>query len=82
MITLGQKAKDKVTGLKGIITGKWQTLYGSDLSLIKPSIDKEGNTKKGYWFNDGRIEITGKGISLKELQTKKPGGPQLDSPRG
>ena len=78
---LGKEAQDLVTGFKGIITSKWQSLFGTDESLIKPKVDKDGKSQKSFWIKDGRIEIIGKGISPEEVQTKKTGGPQPDAPR-
>ena len=79
MIQLGVKAKDKVTGFKGIITGRAQYLYGCDQYVIVPEVNKEGNAE-GAWFDEGRIEVIGKGICPKDVQVEKPGGPQRDAP--
>ena len=80
MIKLGQKAKDKITGFKGIITGRAQYLYGCDQYCIVPAAAK-GEIKEGHWFDEGRVEVTGKGIEPKAVQVKRPGGPQRDMPR-
>lgn len=81
MILLGQKAKDKVTGFEGIITGRAQYLYGCDQYCLVPPA-KEGEIKRAEWFDEGRLEITGNGIIPKDVQVEKPGGPNRDCPRG
>ena len=80
MLELGQKAKDKITGFEGVITGRAQYLYGCDQYCIVPPA-KDGQIKDGQWFDEGRIEITGRGILPEEVQVEKPGGPQRDFPR-
>lgn len=80
MITLGQKAKDKVTGFEGIIIGRIEYLFGcTQYGLCPPAND--GKTNDTQWFDEGRIEITGKGILPKEVKTEKNGGINRDCPR-
>jgi hypothetical protein len=81
MITLGVKAKDKVTGFEGIVTGRAEYLYGCEQYCINPKVDKAGKVLDAQWFDVGRIEIIGKGIAAKEVLTEKPGGPQRDAPQ-
>lgn len=81
MIELGQKGKDKITGFEGIITGRASYLYGCDQYSIVPAIDKDGKTGETHWFDEGRIEITGPGVTAASVQVEKPGGPNRDAPR-
>lgn len=80
MLELGQKAKDKVTGFEGILTGRAQYLYGCEQYCIVPQA-KEGTMKTGEWFDIGRIEITGPGILPSEVTAEEPGGPNRDCPK-
>jgi hypothetical protein len=80
MIDLGQKARDKVTGFEGIITGRAQYLYGCDQYCIVPPA-KDGKIGSAEWFDEGRIEVVGRGILPKDVRAEKPGGPQRDCPR-
>jgi len=82
MLELGQKGKDKITGFKGIITGRAQYLYGCDQYGLNPEVDKDGKIGEIHWFDEGRIEIIGKGISADKVKSDKPGGPNRDAPRG
>lgn len=81
MIDLGKKAKDKITGFEGIITGRAQYLYGCDQYLVTPPA-KDGAKIEAYWFDEGRLEVTGQGVQAEEVQSDKPGGPNMDCPVG
>jgi hypothetical protein len=79
MIQLGQRARDKVTGFEGVLTGMARYLYGCDQYCIVPAV-KEGELKDGHWFDEGRVEILGRGILPEEVRVERPGGPQRDCP--
>ena len=81
MLLLGKKAKDKITGFEGIITGKAIYLFGCSQYSIAPSVDKEGKCKTSEWFDEGRIEVIGKGVAPEEVRAEKPGGPNRDCPK-
>jgi hypothetical protein len=80
MITLGQKAKDKITGFEGIIIAHVQYLYGCDQYGITPPA-KDGKVYDTQYFDEGRIEITGNGILPEEVQVEVPGGVNRDCPK-
>lgn len=80
MIKLGQVGKDKVTGFTGTITGRAQYLTGCDQYNLVPPV-KDGKLEPAQWFDEGRIEIVGAGISAADVAGPKPGGPQRDAPR-
>ena len=72
-IDFGLKAKDKVTGFTGIITGFCAYMYGCNQYLLTPQV-KEDNTKQdGYWVDEGRIEILGEGINPKDVKVEEDG---------
>jgi hypothetical protein len=58
VIELGLKAKDKITGFEGIITGRSQYLYGCDQYCIVPPA-KESKMEDAQWFDEGRIQVLG-----------------------
>jgi len=72
MENFGKKATDKVTGFKGIITGKCFYMYGCAQYLLVGKVDKEGKNESN-WYDEGRIKILGKGVEVKEVQSEKPG---------
>lgn len=80
MIKLGQKARDKVTGFEGVLTGKAQYLYGCNQYCIVPPA-KDGKVEESHWFDEGRIEFVDQGIRPEEVQAEKPGGPNRDCPK-
>jgi hypothetical protein len=81
MIKLGQKARDKVTGFEGIIVGRIEYLYGCDQYGLSPEA-KDGKINDTMYFDEGRIEILGRGILPEEVQVEKKGGINRDAPRG
>jgi len=80
MIELGKKARDKITGIEGIITGRAQYIYGCDQYCLVPRVKEDGKRPETEWFDEGRIEVTGDGIAPASVQVKDPGGPARDAP--
>lgn len=54
---LGLKAKDKVSGYTGIITGVVEYLTGNKSFELTQSVAPGGEYKEGVWFDVNRIEI-------------------------
>lgn len=77
---LGQKAKDKITGLEGILVARAEHLFGCATYGIAPQVLQEGKRIDTEWMDEGRIEIIGKGISADEVKTDKPGCDYRDHP--
>lgn len=73
MNKLGKQAKDKVTGFEGIITSKHIYLTGCSQYGIQPKVDKDGNVPDIRYFDEGRVEITGDGITVEEVVAGEPG---------
>lgn len=80
MNNLGKKAKDKITGFEGIIIGKINYLYGCNQYGISPPV-QEGKIGDTQWFDEGRVEITGRGVLPEEVVVEKPGGVNRDCPK-
>ena len=78
---LGREAKDVITGFNGIITARIEYLHSCNYYLIAPRVLDEGKFAESEWIPEGRINITGKGINPKEVQTEKPGGEFSEHPR-
>jgi hypothetical protein len=79
MEKLGKLARDKVTGFEGIIVAKGIHLFGCNTYALTPKA-KDGEVKSSQWFDEGRIVITGEGITAEEVKGKKPGGVKLNAP--
>jgi hypothetical protein len=80
MIKLGQEGKDKVTGYTGIIIGHAKYLMGCDQYGLSAPM-RDGKISAAEWFDEGRIEIIGPGISAESVSVTTPGGPNRDAPR-
>lgn len=54
---LGFKAKDKVTGFKGVISSVCFDAYGCIQAAISPSVDDKGEIPSAHWFDVTRLEV-------------------------
>lgn len=52
---LGIKAKDTVTGFKGVIVGYVKYLTGCNQYLLSPPVDKDGKHIDSYWYDESRV---------------------------
>lgn len=57
---LGFRAKDKVTGFKGVITSVSFDLYGCIQAVLNPGLDKDGKFGDQAWFDIARLQIENK----------------------
>ena len=76
-IELGNKVKDKVSGLTGIATSRVEYLNGCVQYCIKPPVDKDGKLIEGEYFDEEQVAFVGKGVSVK---SKPTGSTQADVP--
>lgn len=84
MEDLGKLGRDKITGFEGIIVGYAVYLFGCNTYALAPrTFNKEtGKRPETEWFDDGRIEIIGEGVSVEEVKGDKPGAEfNFDSPK-
>lgn len=81
MEKLGKKATDKITGFKGVITGKCDYLYGCTQYGVTPPMNRDGEIGGTEWFDEGRIEVIEDAIKPATVRGRKPGGPNRDAPR-
>lgn len=54
---LGDRVRDRITGLVGIATGRAEYLYGVDQVLVVPALIRDGVPASGTWFDVGRCEV-------------------------
>lgn len=78
MIELGVEAKDKITGFVGIVTGLSRFLTGCDQYCLV-SEARDGKTGEAAWFDQGRVEVIGKGVTAAEVAGTRNGGPNHES---
>lgn len=79
MENLGKLGRDKVTGFEGIIVAKGIHLFGCNTYALSPKAT-ENKVYSAQWFDEGRIEIIGEGITVEEVKGEKPGCENLGSP--
>lgn len=56
---MGKICRDRVTGFKGVCTGKTEYIYGRTQLCLSPQVDKNyQDFKEPRWFDIGRIEVS------------------------
>lgn len=75
----GEKVKDTVSGMTGIISGAAVWLNGCKQYSVQPRIAK-GETKKpgSWWVDEEQLEVVRGGIAGK-IKPKETGGPSTRS---
>ena len=85
-LTLGDTAKDSISGFEGTVIAIASYWTGCDQALLKPtSVDKKGEPRTGHWFDVESVVKTGvaKPLPHKASQqgASRHGGPRgIDSP--
>lgn len=78
-VKLGDEAKCKITGFKGIVTAHSKCLTGCDRVTIRASMQKDGKMGEEYWFDIDAVEVVKrekvKISSVQSKETGKQGGP-------
>lgn len=70
MINLGDKVKDTITGLEGIVIAKIIYLNGCIQYEVQPKgLDKDGKIIKSAWIDEGQL------IPKKRTKVEKEKGP-------
>ena len=73
MSLLGKQVKDKITDFEGIATSKHIYLTGCNQFGIQPKINKDGVVPDVRYFDEGRLEVTGEGISAESVKSEENG---------
>lgn len=69
-ITLGDKVRDRITGLVGITTAKIDYIFGCQQFRVTP-ITKDNKPVKGDWIDTPQLEILEKQFFKKDKPKKK-----------
>jgi hypothetical protein len=80
LVDIGQEGKDRITGFKGIITGRAVFLNGCARIALQPPVDKEGKSRKIEWFDEANIESKRKKVVAVKEEKKRTGGPGIGMP--
>jgi len=70
---LGVKAKDKITGFKGILTARVDFLTGCNRYCLQPTKLQDGVPIEGIYFDEEQIEYIKEGIKPSEVTGKDKG---------
>ena len=73
MIKIGDKVKDTVTGLEGMVVAKIIYMNGCIQYEIQPKGLKDGKIIKSAWIDEGQL-IVKKETKKKEDKERPPGG--------
>lgn len=56
MIELGTEARDKVSGLRGLVTARAEYLFAGPQVLLVPRETNNGAPLGGTWLDESRVE--------------------------
>lgn len=57
VINLGDKVKDKITGLTGIVIAKTEWLYGCERVTVQPQEGKDGKPADAFGLDTAQCEV-------------------------
>ncbi len=62
MVKLGDRAKDVISGLKGIVVGRTEWLYGCARIGLQPEELKDGKPVETQWFDEAQVGVVKRGV--------------------
>lgn len=71
-VALGDRAKDTVTGLTGIVTGITYWLHGCIRVGLQPEEIKDGKVTEAVWFDQSQLVVVDEGVHQPMLLTVGP----------
>src|SRR5687768_7018463 len=69
IFNLGDKVKDRISGLTGIVTSRAEHLYGCARYWVSPQEVKDGKPAEGAWFDEAGIELVEASV-IKPMQAR------------
>lgn len=79
-IELGDKVRDKVTGVTGIVVAMTNWLFGCSRIGIQPQELKDGKPVEQTWIDILQAELVEENAIEKDSREEKTGGPQNEDP--
>lgn len=64
---LGDKVKDRITGMTGIVTTRSEHLFGCERYWVEPQELKDGKPVDGRWFDQDSMELVEAGVIQRTL---------------
>lgn len=78
---LGDRAKDRISGLEGIIVSRAQHLFGCSRYWVQPREIKDGKPVDGAWLDEDSIEVLeNQVIEAKTYKADEETGGPFDAP--
>jgi len=77
-IKLGQKVKDKITGMEGVAIGRTEWMHGCIRIVVQPTALKDGVPQDAQTFDEPQLDIV---KDTPEPKVKPSGGPRPDPVR-
>lgn len=62
VINLGDRVKDTITGIKGIVIGKTDWLYGCRRIVIQPEEAKDGKPAESFSVDEPQVVLVKAGV--------------------
>lgn len=75
---LGQRLRDRVSEVEGIVIGRIEYLNGCTQYALKPKKLKDGKVLDAEWIDSQQVELVDEGIDIKP---KRTGGSSALAPR-
>ncbi len=77
MVMLGDRAKDRINGFEGIVTGRAEYLYGCVQVLVAPTkLMEDGKCPDSVWLDEGRVDaLAAPGAQRPATADEREGGP-------
>jgi hypothetical protein len=60
----GDRVRDRVSGLEGVVTGRAEFLFGGAQVLLTPGELKDGKPIEGTWLEEGRVTVVSRAIQI------------------
>jgi hypothetical protein len=73
----GDYLSDLITGLKGVVTSRCDSITGCNQYYLRPRVDKDGKLVDGVWCDEHSLEYDpahlGEKLDLDRAQEQPPG---------
>jgi hypothetical protein len=81
-IGLGDRVKDRISGLSGIVTGFYSYLFGCERAGITPEEHKDGKPAEVFVVDAAQLELLAAGVvegyQAPAIGAPRPAGPRAD----
>lgn len=75
--SIGEYVRDRVTGFEGAIMSRADHISGCDTYGVQPTQLKDGTPQDTKWFDEPRLESTGRSLSTIDDRAVKTGADSI-----